>query len=158
MSGVVLHCVFLRAQSYAERLRLGLAVIHGEAQCSESDMADGRHSPPCVRNTTGHTGLELPCKSAPLQDIYTNIHDVLTYCSSELGASFFVRMWSESPRRDFTSAQCSHLAALIVGNLLTVLMQLFSALTCFRAVDSALSHSCHQPYSKETDFLHYCMS
>lgn len=53
---------FSRAQSYAERLRLGLAVIHGEAQCSESDMADGRHSPPCVRNTTGHTGLELPCK------------------------------------------------------------------------------------------------
>uniref|UniRef100_A0AAQ5XLC6 Ribose-phosphate pyrophosphokinase N-terminal domain-containing protein n=1 Tax=Amphiprion ocellaris TaxID=80972 RepID=A0AAQ5XLC6_AMPOC len=52
-----------RAQSYAERLRLGLAVIHGEAQCSESDMADGRHSPPCVRNTTGHTGLELPCKN-----------------------------------------------------------------------------------------------
>ncbi|MEQ2164869.1 hypothetical protein GOODEAATRI_011152 [Goodea atripinnis] len=35
------------AQSYAERLRLGLAVIHGEAQCAESDMADGRHSPPC---------------------------------------------------------------------------------------------------------------
>ena len=55
-----------RAQSYAERLRLGLAVIHGEAQCSESDMADGRHSPPCVRNTTGHTGLELPCKNRPL--------------------------------------------------------------------------------------------
>uniref|UniRef100_A0A8C7WRG7 Phosphoribosyl pyrophosphate synthetase-associated protein 1 n=1 Tax=Oryzias sinensis TaxID=183150 RepID=A0A8C7WRG7_9TELE len=53
-----------RAQSYAERLRLGLAVIHGEAQCAESDMADGRHSPPCVRNTTGHTGLELPCKNA----------------------------------------------------------------------------------------------
>uniref|UniRef100_A0A8C8DDJ9 Phosphoribosyl pyrophosphate synthetase-associated protein 1 n=1 Tax=Oryzias sinensis TaxID=183150 RepID=A0A8C8DDJ9_9TELE len=52
-----------RAQSYAERLRLGLAVIHGEAQCAESDMADGRHSPPCVRNTTGHTGLELPWTS-----------------------------------------------------------------------------------------------
>ncbi|XP_071391298.1 phosphoribosyl pyrophosphate synthase-associated protein 1-like isoform X1 [Centroberyx affinis] len=50
-----------RAQSYAERLRLGLAVIHGEAQCSESDMADGRHSPPSSRTTTGHTGLELPC-------------------------------------------------------------------------------------------------
>lgn len=57
---------FFRAQSYAERLRLGLAVIHGEAQCSESDMADGRHSPPCVRNTTGHTGLELPCKNTHL--------------------------------------------------------------------------------------------
>lgn len=55
-------CADHRAQSYAERLRLGLAVIHGEAQCSESDMADGRHSPPCVY-TTGHPGLELPCKS-----------------------------------------------------------------------------------------------
>lgn len=55
-------CADHRAQSYAERLRLGLAVIHGEAQCSESDMADGRHSPPCVRNTSGHPGLELPCK------------------------------------------------------------------------------------------------
>lgn len=61
---------FSRAQSYAERLRLGLAVIHGEAQCSESDMADGRHSPPCVRNATGHTGLELPCKNARLFRIY----------------------------------------------------------------------------------------
>lgn len=59
----VLCLLVSRAQSYAERLRLGLAVIHGEAQCSESDMADGRHSPPCVRNTTGHTGLELPRKS-----------------------------------------------------------------------------------------------
>ncbi|XP_058497416.1 phosphoribosyl pyrophosphate synthase-associated protein 1-like isoform X1 [Solea solea] len=49
-----------RAQSYAERLRLGLAVIHGEAHQSESDMADGRNSPPLSRTTTGHTGLELP--------------------------------------------------------------------------------------------------
>ncbi|AWP05844.1 putative phosphoribosyl pyrophosphate synthase-associated protein 1-like isoform 3 [Scophthalmus maximus] len=49
-----------RAQSYAERLRLGLAVMHGEAHHSESDMADGRQSPPLSRTTTGHTGLELP--------------------------------------------------------------------------------------------------
>ncbi|XP_020509295.1 phosphoribosyl pyrophosphate synthase-associated protein 1 isoform X1 [Labrus bergylta] len=49
-----------RAQSYAERLRLGLAVMHGEANHSESDMADGRQSPPLSRTTTGHTGLELP--------------------------------------------------------------------------------------------------
>lgn len=57
--------VLSRAQSYAERLRLGLAVMHGEAQCSESDMADGRHSPPPMssgRTTSGHPGLELPCK------------------------------------------------------------------------------------------------
>ncbi|XP_026215744.1 phosphoribosyl pyrophosphate synthase-associated protein 1-like isoform X1 [Anabas testudineus] len=52
-----------RAQSYAERLRLGLAVMHGEAHHSESDMADGRHSPPLSRTTTGHTGLELPSNS-----------------------------------------------------------------------------------------------
>ncbi|CAN9510540.1 unnamed protein product [Ophioblennius macclurei] len=51
-----------RAQSYAERLRLGLAVMHGEAHHSESDMADGRQSPPLSRITTGHTGLELPCQ------------------------------------------------------------------------------------------------
>uniref|UniRef100_A0A8D0AUQ7 Phosphoribosyl pyrophosphate synthetase associated protein 1 n=1 Tax=Sander lucioperca TaxID=283035 RepID=A0A8D0AUQ7_SANLU len=52
-----------RAQSYAERLRLGLAVMHGEAHHSELDMADGRHSPPLSRTTIGHTGLELPCKT-----------------------------------------------------------------------------------------------
>ncbi|XP_076585625.1 phosphoribosyl pyrophosphate synthase-associated protein 1-like isoform X1 [Chaetodon auriga] len=49
-----------RAQSYAERMRLGLAVMHGEAHHSELDMADGRHSPPLSRTSTGHTGLELP--------------------------------------------------------------------------------------------------
>lgn len=65
-----------RAQSYAERLRLGLAVIHGEAQCSESDMADGRHSPPCVRNTTGHTGLELPCKNHRLSVAFLSVATV----------------------------------------------------------------------------------
>lgn len=58
----VLPCLPLRAQSYAERLRLGLAVIHGEAQCAELDMDDGRHSPPMVKNATVHPGLELPCK------------------------------------------------------------------------------------------------
>lgn len=55
-------CLSHRAQSYAERLRLGLAVIHGEAQCTEQDMDDGRHSPPMVKNATVHPGLELPCK------------------------------------------------------------------------------------------------
>ncbi|XP_041673349.1 phosphoribosyl pyrophosphate synthase-associated protein 2 isoform X2 [Cheilinus undulatus] len=65
-----------RAQSYAERLRLGLAVIHGEAQCSESDMADGRHSPPCVRNNTGHTGLELPLMMAKEKPPITVVGDV----------------------------------------------------------------------------------
>lgn len=55
--------VCLRAQSYAERLRLGLAVMHGEANPFESDIVDGPQSPPLSRPTIGHTGLELPCKT-----------------------------------------------------------------------------------------------
>lgn len=35
-----------KATSYAERLRLGIAVIHGEQKESESDEVDGRYSPP----------------------------------------------------------------------------------------------------------------
>ncbi|KAG9469986.1 hypothetical protein GDO78_019173 [Eleutherodactylus coqui] len=50
-----------RAQSFAERLRLGIAVIHGEAQDAESDMVDGRHSPPAARNISAiHPTLEIP--------------------------------------------------------------------------------------------------
>lgn len=53
----------LRAQSFAERLRLGIAVIHGEAQDAESDLVDGRHSPPMVRNVAAiHPSLEIPSK------------------------------------------------------------------------------------------------
>ncbi|XP_050962390.1 phosphoribosyl pyrophosphate synthase-associated protein 2 isoform X3 [Labeo rohita] len=52
-----------RAQSFAERLRLGIAVIHGEAQDAESDLVDGRHSPPTVKNIGAiHPSLEIPCK------------------------------------------------------------------------------------------------
>ncbi|XP_059936818.1 phosphoribosyl pyrophosphate synthase-associated protein 2 isoform X1 [Mesoplodon densirostris] len=50
-----------RAQSFAERLRLGIAVIHGEAQDAESDLVDGRHSPPMVRSAAAiHPSLEIP--------------------------------------------------------------------------------------------------
>lgn len=38
-----------KATSYAERLRLGIAVLHGEPQkTAESDEVDGRYSPPTV--------------------------------------------------------------------------------------------------------------
>lgn len=37
-----------KATSYAERLRLGIAVIHGEPKDSEVDEVDGRNSPPGV--------------------------------------------------------------------------------------------------------------
>lgn len=37
-----------KATSYAERLRLGIAVIHGEQKESETDEVDGRNSPPLL--------------------------------------------------------------------------------------------------------------
>ncbi|XP_068583105.1 phosphoribosyl pyrophosphate synthase-associated protein 1-like isoform X2 [Cebidichthys violaceus] len=69
-----------RAQSYAERLRLGLAVMHGEAHHSELDMVDGRNSPPfsppSSRTTQGHTGLELPLMMAKEKPPITVVGDV----------------------------------------------------------------------------------
>lgn len=43
-----------KATSYAERLRLGIAVIHGEQKEAESDMVDGRYSPPPPNSTNPH--------------------------------------------------------------------------------------------------------
>ncbi|XP_072098611.1 phosphoribosyl pyrophosphate synthase-associated protein 1 isoform X2 [Mobula birostris] len=65
-----------RAQSYAERLRLGLAVIHGEAQYAEYDLVDGRHSPPAVKNTMIHSGLELPLMMPKEKPPITVVGDV----------------------------------------------------------------------------------
>ena len=55
-----------RATSYAERLRLGFAVIHGEGRVHESEEEDGRNSPPppssslSLDHRMAATGLELP--------------------------------------------------------------------------------------------------
>ncbi|UYV73915.1 PRPSAP1 [Cordylochernes scorpioides] len=50
-----------KATSYAERLRLGIAVIHGEQKESEQDMVDGRYSPPVTgaATRTMDVGLDL---------------------------------------------------------------------------------------------------
>lgn len=51
-----------KATSYAERLRLGIAVIHGEQKEAESDMVDGRYSPPPAVMTACRTmdvGLDI---------------------------------------------------------------------------------------------------
>ncbi|XP_032597433.1 phosphoribosyl pyrophosphate synthase-associated protein 2 isoform X1 [Drosophila grimshawi] len=51
-----------KANSYAERLRLGLAVIHGEQKEAESDEVDGRYSPPPTRaycNILGNSSVEM---------------------------------------------------------------------------------------------------
>ncbi|XP_018795231.1 PREDICTED: phosphoribosyl pyrophosphate synthase-associated protein 2 isoform X2 [Bactrocera latifrons] len=44
-----------KATSYAERLRLAIAVIHGEQKEAESDEVDGRYSPPPVSNSRART-------------------------------------------------------------------------------------------------------
>lgn len=63
------RCSLCRAQSFAERLRLGIAVIHGEAQDAESDQVDGRHSPPTVKTTGAiHPSMEIPCNAHTLAE------------------------------------------------------------------------------------------
>lgn len=44
--------VIRKATSYAERLRIGIAVIHGEHKDAETDEVDGRSSPPPSVATT----------------------------------------------------------------------------------------------------------
>ncbi|KOB78060.1 Ribose-phosphate pyrophosphokinase 1,2 [Operophtera brumata] len=44
-----------KATSYAERLRLAIAVIHGEQKEAESDEVDGRYSPPCIPSVRSRT-------------------------------------------------------------------------------------------------------
>ncbi|KAL7979370.1 hypothetical protein Chor_015394 [Crotalus horridus] len=52
---------YIQEESFAERLRLGIAVIHGEAQDAESDLVDGRHSPPTAKSVAAiHPSLEIP--------------------------------------------------------------------------------------------------
>ena len=52
---IILHvqslCFLPRATSFAERLHLGLAVIHGVRQEAESEICDGRNSPPPQKKT-----------------------------------------------------------------------------------------------------------
>ena len=55
-----------RASSYADRLRLGIAVIHGEERMPESEEDDGRTSPPNAeaqfRDAFGLEMLPRKCK------------------------------------------------------------------------------------------------
>lgn len=54
-----------KATSYAERLRLGIAVIHGEQKEAESDMVDGRYSPPILsRSRTMDVSVGVPVHPA----------------------------------------------------------------------------------------------
>lgn len=50
-----------KATSYAERLRLGIAVLHGEQKTAEADEVDGRYSPPVTVSSvkTLDVGLDM---------------------------------------------------------------------------------------------------
>ena len=66
-----------RATSYAERLRLGIALIHGDhGKVCESELDDGRNSPPLPEvetRTTAYTlGLEyLPGMPLVVAEIFS---------------------------------------------------------------------------------------
>lgn len=54
-----------KATSYAERLRLGIAVIHGEQREADLDMNDGRNSPPASLSLrTMEVGVGVPIHPA----------------------------------------------------------------------------------------------
>lgn len=48
-----------KATSYAERLRVGIAVLHGENKPVDGDEEDGRYSPPVLSSRTTDLGLDL---------------------------------------------------------------------------------------------------
>ncbi|XP_030370171.1 phosphoribosyl pyrophosphate synthase-associated protein 2 isoform X7 [Scaptodrosophila lebanonensis] len=56
-----------KANSYAERLRLGLAVIHGEQKEAESDEVDGRYSPPPTSSRTRTTSVSVGVPEHPVK-------------------------------------------------------------------------------------------
>lgn len=72
-----------KAQSYAERLRVGIAVIHGEAQVYEGDQdhEDGRNSPPPVDQVVSSKSLgdwpqSMPVLTAKEKPPITVVGDV----------------------------------------------------------------------------------
>lgn len=54
-----------KATSYAERLRLGIAVIHGEQKEDETEEVDGRTSPP-IANDIKSRVYDVPVSGVPL--------------------------------------------------------------------------------------------
>lgn len=54
-----------KATSYAERLRLGIAVIHGEQKDDETEEVDGRSSPPIANDIRART-YDVPVSGVPL--------------------------------------------------------------------------------------------
>ena len=59
-----MYNMFCKATSYAERLRVGIAVIHGEEKECETDEVDGRSSPPTKSRIVGCGGVGVPTPPA----------------------------------------------------------------------------------------------
>ena len=68
------HAFFLRANAFAERLRLGLAVIHGEPKdMVDTEDDDGRNSPPPDEGPKESS--TTPSKSGGVETNYTCVLD-----------------------------------------------------------------------------------
>ncbi|XP_026833583.1 phosphoribosyl pyrophosphate synthase-associated protein 2 isoform X4 [Drosophila erecta] len=67
-----------KANSYAERLRLGLAVIHGEQKETDADEVDGRYSPPptSARQRTTSVSVGVPEHIVKVKPPLTIVGDV----------------------------------------------------------------------------------
>ncbi|XP_017131553.1 phosphoribosyl pyrophosphate synthase-associated protein 2 isoform X8 [Drosophila elegans] len=67
-----------KANSYAERLRLGLAVIHGEQKETDADEVDGRYSPPptSTRQRTTSVSVGVPEHIVKVKPPLTIVGDV----------------------------------------------------------------------------------
>lgn len=111
--GHVLSLFTCRAQSFAERLRLGIAVIHGEAQDAESDQVDGRHSPPTVKTTGAiHPSMEIPCKCSTL----SKTNPVYEPCETLKLLSFSVLIPKEKPPITVVGDVGGRIAIIVVRN------------------------------------------
>ncbi|XP_006731882.2 phosphoribosyl pyrophosphate synthase-associated protein 2 [Leptonychotes weddellii] len=102
----------LRAQSFAERLRLGIAVIHGEAQDAESDLVDGRHSPPMVRSVAAiHPSLEIPTVLVGVRVVVTNTipHEIQKLQCPKIKTVDISMILSEAIRRIHNGESMSYL-------------------------------------------------
>lgn len=67
-----------KATAYAERLRLAIAVIHGEQKESDSDMVDGRNSPPPSTSSSRMMDVEVgvpqhPAKEKPIINVVGDV-------------------------------------------------------------------------------------
>ena len=87
---VLIYLNIFRANSFAERLQLPIAVLHGEHIQEDSDKCDGRQSPPVPRRTRTRGMSESVCSELLIGKVLSEIFFHSCYnCSCYLkGGSF----------------------------------------------------------------------